>query len=155
MNVLNLVKAADGTIISASIDDKKLDEFVRVQQTLNGGELQATLVANFGEIVVTDQVLVSAPAIVPVFGVGSISGSTKATIAIPAGAGNHFTYKVVESANATPSVGDLITGSTTYVPGNDITGVTTGKIVLLYELDANNKVVKYVAHTLIAGDIKA
>ena len=155
MNVLNLIKAADGTIVSASIDDKKLDEFVRVQQTLNGGELQATLVANFGEIVVTDQVLVSAPAIVPVFGVGSISGSTLATIAIAAGAGNHFTYKVVDSANVTPSVGDVITGTTTYVPGNDITGVTAGKIVLLYELDASNKVVKYVSHLLVTGDIKA
>ena len=155
MNVLNLIKAADGTIVSASIDDKNLDEFVRVQQTLNGGELQATLVANFGEIVVTDQVLVSAPAIVPVFGVGSISGSTLATIAIAAGAGNHFTYKVVDSANATPSVGDVITGTTTYVPGNDITGVTAGKIVLLYELDASNKVVKYVSHLLVTGDIKA
>ena len=54
-----------------------------------------------------------------------------------------------------PNVGDTVSGVTTYVSGNNITGVTAGKSVAVYELTSANEVVKFVAHTLIDGEIKA
>lgn len=95
----------------------------------------------------------SAPALTATFAAGSVAGSTKATISDSAGAGNHFAYSVSETTPETPATGDVITGSTTYVSGNNITGVTAGKSVALYELDSSNKVVKFTAHTLTAEEI--
>lgn len=96
-----------------------------------------------------------APALAVAFEAGTVTGSTKAVITDVAASGNHFAFAVTDNAAAAPNVGDVIMGVTTYVSGNNITGVTAGKVVTVYELDADNKVVKYVAHTLVAGEIKA
>ena len=96
-----------------------------------------------------------APALTAAFSAGSVNGSTKATITGEAGPGNHFAYAVADAKQNTPNVGDVVSGATTYVPGNNITGVTAGKSVAVYELTTANEVVKFAAHTLIKDEIKA
>lgn len=98
---------------------------------------------------------VATPSLTVAFAAGSVPGSTKATITETAGSGNHFAYAVADSPQATPSVGTTVTGATTYVSGNNITGVTAGKSVAIYELTTDNKVVKFVTHVLVTGEIMA
>ena len=93
--------------------------------------------------------------LVVAFEAGTVSGSTKAVITDEAASGNHFAFAVSDAPLATPNVGDVIMGVTTYVSGNNITGVTAGKSVAVYELTSENKVVKFVAHTLVSDEIKA
>lgn len=84
------------------------------------------------------------------FEAGNVSGATKANVAPGIAPGNHLAYCV---GNA-PVVDDTVIGAIIYVPGNNITGVAAGKVVNLYELTSDNKVVTSVAHTLVANEIK-
>ena len=97
----------------------------------------------------------AAPTLTATFAAGTASGATKATITGSAGEGNHYGYKVAASTIATPVVGQAVSGSITYVSGNDITGVEAGQCVALYELTNTNTVVKFVAPTLVSNEIKA
>lgn len=85
-----------------------------------------------------------------VFEAGNVSGATKAFVAPEVTPGNHLAYCV----GASSVVDDKVIGAIIYVPGNNITGVTAGKVVNLYELTSENKVVASVAHTLVANEIK-
>lgn len=96
---------------------------------------------------------IATPTLTVAFAAGTVSGSTKATITETAGAGNHFAYAVADSPQATPAVGTTVSGATTYVSGNNITGVTAGKSVAIYELTTGNKVVKFITHVLLSGEI--
>ena len=95
-----------------------------------------------------------APALTVAFSAGSVTGSTKATITGEAGSGNHFAYAVASTKHSTPNVGATVSNATTYVSGNNITGVSAGNSVAIYELTSENKVVKFTAHTLTTGEIK-
>lgn len=153
MSTLNITTDTSGKVIEVTVDDKIIENVSDVSQNLTRGELVATIKATFDSITVTEQVGTPAPAITVAFAAGTVTGSTKATITGDAGSGNHFAYAVADATQATPNVGDVITGTTTYVSGNNITGVTAGMSVAIYELTADNKAVKFTAHTLIDSEI--
>jgi hypothetical protein len=154
MSALNITTDATGKVVKVMVDDKVIENVSDVSQNLSRGTLVATIKATFDSIAVTEQAGTPAPALTVAFEAGSVTGSTKAIITGEAGSGNHFAYAVADAAQATPNVGDAITGATTYVSGNNITGVTAGKSVAIYELTTDNKVVKFTAHTLIDSEIK-
>lgn len=154
MSALNITTDATGKVVKVMVDDKVIENVSDVSQNLSRGTLVATIKATFDSITITEQAGTPAPALTVAFEAGSVTGSTKAIITGEAGSGNHFAYAVADATQATPNVGDTITGATTYVSGNNITGVTAGKSVAIYELTTDNKVVKFTAHTLIDSEIK-
>ena len=155
MSALNITTDATGKVTKVMIDDKVIDNVSDISQNFSRGTLVATIKATFDSITVTEQTETPAPALTVVFEPGSVTGSTTAIIADEAGSGNHFAYAVADTMPATPNVGDVVSGVTTYVSGNDITGVTAGMSVAIYELTPANEVVKFTAHTLIDSEIKA
>lgn len=155
MSALNITTDANGKVISVKIDEKAIENVSEVSQNLTRGELVATIKATFDSITVTEQAGTPAPALTAAFAAGTVTGSTKATITGEAEPGNHFAYAVADATQATPNVGDVVVGTTTYISGNNITGVTAGKSVAIYELTSTNEVVKFVAHTLIESEIKS
>lgn len=154
MSALNITTDASGKVVKVMVDDKVIENVSDVSQNLSRGTLVATIKATFDSITITEQTGTPAPALTVAFGAGSVTGSTKATITGEAGSGNHFAYAVAGAAQDTPNVGDTVSGVTTYVSGNNITGVTAGKSVAVYELTSANEVVKFTAHILIEGEIK-
>ena len=94
--------------------------------------------------------------LVAAFAAGTVAGSTKATITGVAGSGNHFAYKKGTSA-FTAVDGLLVDDAIAYTSAADITGVDDAsvKFIGLYELTATNAVVKFLAHTLVTGEINA
>ena len=154
MSALNITTDTSGKVIEVKVDDKVIENVSDVSQNLTRGELVATIKATFDSITVTEQTGTPAPALTVAFAAGTVTSSTKAAITGEAGSGNHFAYAVAGAVQATPNVGDAVTGATTYVSGNNITGVTAGKSVAVYQLTTDNKVVKFTAHTLIGSEIK-
>lgn len=155
MSALSIITDASGKLVKVMIDDKEVDNALEVTQSLNRGSLVATIKATFSSISATEQQADPAPALTATFEAGTVVGSTKATITDEAGTGNHFAYAIGSTTQSTPKVGDKITGTTVYVSGNNITGVTAGKSVAIYELTGENTAVKFVAHTLVASEIKS
>lgn len=155
MSALNITTDASGKVVKVMVDDKVIENVSDVSQNLSRGMLVATIKATFDSITVTEQAGTPAPALTVAFEAGSVTDSTKATITGEAGSGNHFAYAVADATQDTPNVGDTVSGTTTYVSGNNITGVTAGKSVAVYELTSANEVVKFTAHTLTEGEIKA
>ncbi len=88
---------------------------------------------------------------------GITNGSTKITASVSSG--NHLGIKVSSVEIPIPNIGDAApTGSgvtNAYTSGNDISGVdaATNKYIGVYELDNNNKVVKFKLITVTAGQI--
>lgn len=154
MSALNITTDASGKVAKVMVDDKVIENVSDVSQNLSRGTLVATIKATFDSITVTEQTGTPAPALTVTFGAGSVTGSTKATITGEAGSGNHFAYAVAGATQDTPNVGATVSGVTTYVSGNNITGVTAGNSVAVYELTSANEVVKFTAHILIEGEIK-
>lgn len=154
MSALNITTDVGGKVVKVMVDDKVIENVSDVSQNLSRGTLVATIKATFDSITVTEQAGVPAPALTVAFGAGSVKSSTKATITGEAYSGNHFAYTVAEATQDTPNVGDSVSGATTYVSGNNITGVTAGKSVAVYELTSANEVVKFTAHTLTTEEIK-
>lgn len=168
MSALVLKKDPEtGNIVAAAIDGMELTGFRSVTQALNRNCLQATLVVEFDSVDVVEDVLepeeseepepeqpVVAPMLTVVYAAGAAEG-TKATITDTLGDGNHFAYKVSSEEIPTPNVGDVVADATEYSSGDDIPGVdtVTNNCVGIYELDAENKVVKFAAHVVIDGEI--
>ncbi|MBJ6363970.1 hypothetical protein ACFOQM_22335, partial [Paenibacillus sp. GCM10012307] len=78
---------------------------------------------------------------------------------IPVGTGNHLVVKVSSSKIATPKAGDLAPSVgviNPYTPGNNIPGVdpVVNKYIGIYEVDSNNKVVKFTLIVLGKGDVR-
>ncbi|GBF76561.1 hypothetical protein PA598K_05039, partial [Paenibacillus sp. 598K] len=78
--------------------------------------------------------------------------------AIPVGAGNHLVVKVSSSKIATPSTGDLAPSVgviNPYTQGDDIPGVdpVVNRYIGIYEVDSNNKVVKFTLIVLGKDDV--
>lgn len=155
MSALNITTDKTGKIVKVTIDDKVINNVSEVSQSLSRGELVGTIKASFDSVTVIEQAETPAPVLTVAFEAGTVTGSTKATITGNAGVGNHFAYAVAEATQETPNVGDVILGATTYASGNNITGVTAGKSIAIYELTSANEVVKFAAHTLIESEIMA
>ena len=156
MGNLSLVKDNSGNIVGASIEGTEIEGFVGATQSLVGGELRAVLTVNFDSITIAEQAPVAAPALTATFAGGTDAGTTVANISDELGSGNHFAYVVSDTEIATPNVGDVVS-ATLYTSGADITGVddTTNKYVGLYELTTDNKVVKFLGHTVVSDEITA
>ncbi|WP_426451322.1 carbohydrate binding domain-containing protein [Paenibacillus sp. S-38] len=90
---------------------------------------------------------------------GTLHGTTR--IEAIAGEGRHLAVKVSHEVLAQPAAGDKAPADRTvqnpYVPGTDISGVdaVTNKYIGLYELDSNQKVIRYRLIQLGADQIAA
>ncbi|MBJ6363764.1 Ig-like domain-containing protein, partial [Paenibacillus sp. MAHUQ-46] len=78
---------------------------------------------------------------------------------IPVETGNHLVVKVSSSKIATPQAGDSAPSVgviNPYTPGNNIPGVdpVVNKYIGIYEVDSNNKVVKFTLIVLGKGDVR-
>ena len=95
----------------------------------------------------------TAPALSVVVAAGTLSGSTKATItgtatsAFAVGIGASSAGTVYEGSNPDATINP-------YTSAADITGVSAGQYVYVYDLDATGKVVKFFEQALASGDIK-
>ena len=119
----------------------------------NADASQGAMDAWFDDVTFPSSEDTPAPTITAAFAAGVETGSTKATITGSASAGNHFAVKVVVEAPATPDVGDAVTGVNVYVSAADITGVSVGEYVCLYEVTSTNTVVRFLSHVLILAEI--
>ena len=94
----------------------------------------------------------AATALTDTVGVGVAVGTTSWTAT--AGAGNTLAYKLASATVGTVYGNSLVTGQTAYTSGDDIPA-TAGQFLLMYELDAYSRVVKFLEAELASGDIKA
>ncbi|MGG3594805.1 hypothetical protein, partial [Brevibacillus laterosporus] len=83
---------------------------------------------------------------------GSAPGTTKVTYTT--GEGNSLKYKLADNAFTIPNVGDVLSGGTGYISGENIPA-EANKYLGLYEVDGSNNIVKFVSVQLKAKDIKA
>lgn len=83
---------------------------------------------------------------------GSVEGTTKFT-ATP-GAGNSLAYKLLPQSAGTVYSGQFLDGFIGYTSGNDITA-SVGQYLQMFELDANERVVKFAEKLLDSGDFPA
>lgn len=83
--------------------------------------------------------------------VGSVSGTTKATVT--PGAGNRLAYRLAATLT-TPKGREYIPEFTEYTSGNNIYAAA-GQVLHVYELDAYNHLVKFYSKSLVSGDIMA
>lgn len=94
----------------------------------------------------------AAAALSAVVAAGSAVGTTKATATT--GASNHLGYKLKAATQGTVYGSSYVFGYTTYTSGDDIKA-TAGQYLCVYEIDANERVVKYYEEALTSDDIKA
>jgi hypothetical protein len=93
-----------------------------------------------------------APALTTAVAAGTGTGNTKFTAT--AGSGNKLAYSLTATA-AKGYQNDIETyGNANYTSGSDI-AATAGQFLNMYEIDAQNRVVKFATHELGAGDISA
>lgn len=107
----------------------------------------------FTEVVIAKaKIEIEAPSLVNTVAKGSASGTTKITAT--KGVGNSLGTVVQATPVAKPNVGDLISNATAYTTGDDL-AVTVGQFVGLYELDVDNKVVKFANIEIKTADVLA
>lgn len=155
MATLTLTRDQNNTITGAAIEGNTIDGFQNVTQSLQGGKLVAILTVDFSTVTVTDGIPVPAPILTATFTAGATAGVTTLTITeTKDDASNKFAYIIGASAAEQPNVGDIITGFTD-VTGTtaSISSVTTSTYVAVYELDSENKVVKFLDHQITTGEI--
>ena len=85
---------------------------------------------------------------------GSVSGSTKIIVTDTLDDDDTLAYKVSSSKISTPDVGDTVSGTKSYTSGKNITGVSAGKYIGVYELDSDDEVVKFTLIKLTSDEIK-
>ena len=93
----------------------------------------------------------AAPELTATIAAGTTVGTTTATAT--AGAEDTLAYCLRGSA-LSPNGGAYIFGLTSYTSAAEIKA-SVGQVLNLFELDANSRVVKFVAHKLVTADIKA
>lgn len=91
-----------------------------------------------------------APALAVTLAVGAVVGATKATAT--AGEGNSLAYKLAAQSAGTIYAKQYLSGFTAYTSGDDILA-SAGQYLQVYELDANERVVKFAEEVLEAADI--
>lgn len=85
---------------------------------------------------------------------GSATGSAK--IASTAGTGNSLFILVSSSPILTPYLGDMLPGeAVSYQSGSDITGLSAGKFIGVYEADAENNIISFKLITVTTEMLKA
>lgn len=94
---------------------------------------------------------VPATALTATIAIGSVIGTTKATVA--PGVGNKLGYKL-SSVALTAKNRAYVEDFVAYTSGNDIPAAV-GQYLNIYELDAYNHVVKFASQVLASGDIKS
>jgi len=153
---LNWIIAARSALIAVVKTDKTRVFAPDVNQDMDAWKIQYR---KYHDIWIKDNALAGvyvsytpiAPGVLaPVFAQGSANGTTKATVT--PGAGNTLAIKVQTGA-FTVYYNDIPTGTTAYTSGADI-AVTAGQHLGVYELDATGRVVKFVDHVVLAGEIK-
>jgi len=92
-----------------------------------------------------------APTLSVAIAVGTVVGATKATAT--AGVGNSLAYKLAAQSAGTIYAKQYLPGYTAYTSGDDIMA-SAGQYLQVYELDANERVVKFSEKALEAADIK-
>lgn len=93
-----------------------------------------------------------ATALSAVVAVGSAVGTTKFTAT--AGSGNKLGYKLKAATQGTVNGSSFVDGYINYTSAADIPA-TAGQYLCMYEIDANERVVKYLEEVLASDDIKA
>lgn len=93
-----------------------------------------------------------APALEITLAVGSVVGATKATAT--AGEGNSLAYKLTAQSAGTIYAKQYLSGYSAYTSGGDIMA-SVGQYLQVYEIDANERVVKFSEEALESADIKA
>jgi hypothetical protein len=92
----------------------------------------------------------AAAALTAVIAAGSAAGTTKFT-ATP-GTGNSLSYKIGSVSGGTVYGSQYVSEDIAYTSGSDIP-VVAGQFLQMFELDVNQRVAKYLEHTLVSGDI--
>jgi hypothetical protein len=82
---------------------------------------------------------------------GTTSGCTKFTAT--AASGNHLGYKLKAATQGVVNGASYAAGYITYTSAADI-AATAGQYLCMYEIDANEHIVKYLEEVLTSGDIK-
>lgn len=157
--VLKLTRDVNnGQIIAAEIDSLRIADLRSVVQNLQSGSLQATITANFTEVLIEDGVVgpIPAPAMSLTFQPGTAAGSTKVTISEGLPSGASFKYTLLTAPVVPPMIGDdaeqLLGTLTTYTQGTDIIA-DPGMIVAMTIIDSAGGFVKFTQHTLSVGDV--
>lgn len=85
---------------------------------------------------------------------GSSYESTKFTyLNLPSGA-SKWIYKIGDTSFGIPEAGSKVTGYTEYTPYNEIVNVSTGKYLILFAVDSNDKIISYIEFRLIDSQVK-
>lgn len=151
MSTLKLTSKS-GAITGASIDDAPVDGFLGVTQRLERGTIKTTISVDFDKVEITQGVGPAAN-LPGAFSPGNTIGTTKYTISGAATQGTSLAYTIADTEIATPTLGDVITGSQVYTSGTEIT-TTVGKCVAIYELETGNKCCRFHCDIMTAADIK-
>lgn len=151
MSVLNIILNASGGVASANVDGNDIGPVQSLSQNLVNGELVAVITSKYDTINVADGT--PAPALTVAYAGGTAADSTAGTITGSPGAGNRFAYKISIEELTHPVVSEIVPDTTDYTSGNDIPNVASGNYVNMYELDSEDRVVKYDSHELQAGEI--
>lgn len=85
--------------------------------------------------------------------VGSATGSTRITAAVRSG--NHLAYKIHNTCVDVPERGETLTGATEYTSGDNITGVSAGQYLALYEIGSDNSIAKFSQVHLTSDEIRS
>ena len=85
------------------------------------------------------------------YATGSAEGNTKATVTASVD-NNTFSYIKGTEETEIPSVGEALTGGTTYTSETDIP-VAENDVIYLFELDSTGKVVQFNMHTVVKSEI--
>ena len=138
------ITGANGTVITGQVTLSNLVD--------GGGDANATAAIGFDMMFngkPTLQVPQTASALTATVAAGSVTGTTKFT-ATP-GAGNSLGYKLA-GTETVPKAREYIGDFVAYTSASDIVA-TAGQVLMMYELDAYNHLVKYLGETLAGGDI--
>lgn len=154
MNI-NWIIAADRGLIAVNKQDKMRVFSPDVNQEMDAWKIQYR---RYHDLFIPDNKVagvfvsytpIAAPALTATVAAGTAAG-TKFTAT--AGTGNTLGYSLTVAAE-TPNYNDIV-DVTAYVSGTDIPA-TAGQFLNMYELDANDRVVKFLSQELAAGDIHA
>lgn len=160
-NINWIISARVAPVAVAKIDEMKIIN-PEVNQKYSGWSI---FFRNFHELWVLENKLrtlfvsyegIAAPALTATVAGGTVSGSTKFT-ATP-DAGNNLAYTVTageQTANYNADSADVVGIVDPYTSGADITGVSAGEWLNMYELNALGQVQKFTSYELQAGDITA
>ncbi|OBZ12077.1 hypothetical protein A8L34_17385 [Bacillus sp. FJAT-27264] len=150
-----VVQYENGQPVGLEIQINRFSRFQFVNFTSNDASNGSPSGGSSGGGTVKSNDFVPSPSLNP----GSTAGTTS-VIADNIGKGNHLVIKVSSSTVSAPGIGDSApTGAGVldpYVAGSDIKGADAevNKYIAVYEVDSNNRIVKFMLLIVKKGDIK-